>query len=61
MRRISWTGAVYSGQDGASEGSCHMAKDDLLYLCTVNFDGQVRHGSKPILDLAWACSGSDPL
>ena len=29
--------AVYSGQHGASEGACHMGKDKLLYLYTVNF------------------------
>ena len=60
-RHVSWTRAVYAGQHGASEGACHMNNDELLYLYTVNFYWQVRHGNKPILDFAGARSGSDSL
>jgi len=58
-RHVSRIRAVYAGEHGGFKGTCHMAWDELLWLCTVIFRWQVRHGNKPILDLAWACSGSD--
>jgi hypothetical protein len=60
-RHVSRTRAVYAGEHGASKDACHMDKDKLLYLYTVYFSWQVRHGIEPILDLAWARSGSDSL
>lgn len=60
-RHVSRHRAVYAGDHGDFKGACHMNKDELLCLCTVNFYWQVRHGNKPILDLAWARSGSDSL
>ena len=60
-RHVSRTSAVYAGEHGASKGACHMDKDELLYLYTVHFCWQVRHGIEAILDLAGARSGSDSL
>lgn len=60
-RHVFWTRAVYAGQHGVSKGTCHADKDELLYLYTVNFYRQVRHGIEPILDIAGARSGSDSL
>ena len=60
-RHVSRPPAVYAGEHGAFKGICHMDKDELLYLYTVNFYWQVRHGTEAILDLAWARSGSDSL
>lgn len=64
MRRecyVSRTRAVDFCEHGGSKGTCHMSKDELLCLFTVNFGWQVRYGTEPILDIAWARSGSDSL
>lgn len=60
-RRICWLPAVYAGEHGVLKVSCHIVKDGILCLSTVNIDWQVRHGTESIIDLAGAGSGSHSL